>query len=362
MDSEKIKTLIISKKVSIKETMGNLNKTSSKILLVAGNDGKLVGIVTDGDLRRGIVNGLSLSDPIEKVMKGNFFYLDACIPDIKNRARELMLREKIAQLPILDSSGCIVDVLLIDEGLAQPQELTSETTAPVKNEVIIMAGGKGTRLDPFTKILPKPLIPLEGVPIIEHILFGFNKSGFSNFKLILNYKKEMIKLFLSENKYPFKIDIVEEGKFLGTAGGLSLMSSKINDTFVLTNCDTILSGNTSNVLDWHRENNNMITLVGSHQEIPVPYGVLKFKNGFLDEIDEKPKLDLFINTGTYILEPAIFEWIQDNEFLNMDQLISKVIKKLPEKVGVFPHWEGWFDIGQWEEYQKSLEKIRPRLI
>ena len=119
-------------------------------------------------------------------------------------------------------------------------------------------------------------------------------------------------------------------------------------------------GNTSKIMDWHRENNNIITLVGSHKEISVPYGVLKFKDGVLDMIDEKPKFDLFINAGTYILEPKIFEWIQDGEFLNMDHLIAKVIKKCPKKVGVFPHWEGWFDIGQWEEYQKSLEKIRAR--
>ena len=128
----------------------------------------------------------------------------------------------------------------------------------------------------------------------------------------------------------------------------------------MTNCDTILSGNTSKILLWHRENENVITLVGSHKEISVPYGVLNFKDGFLNSIDEKPKFDLFINAGTYILEPTIFEYVPDNEFLNMDQLISQVFSKFPKKVGVYPHWEGWFNIGQWEEYQNSLEKIRLR--
>jgi dTDP-glucose pyrophosphorylase len=360
MDQEKIKSLVISKEESIKETMGNLNKTSSKILLVAGENDELVGVVTDGDLRRGIVKGLSLSDPVKDVMREKFYYLNANTPDIYTRARELMLEKKIEQVPILESSGCIVDIILISEGIEQIQKSLLETAPPLDTDVVVMAGGKGTRLDPFTKILPKPLIPLEGVPIIEHVFTKFNKSGFYNFKLILNYKKEMIKLFLSENKYPFNIEIVEEGKFLGTAGGLSLLKNKIMQTFILTNCDTILSGSTSKILEWHQESNNLITLVGSHKEISIPYGVLKFKDGVLEMIDEKPKFDLFINAGTYILEPTIFEWVKDNEFLNMDQLIANIIKKYPKKVGVFPHWEGWFDIGQWEEYQKSLEKIRSR--
>jgi dTDP-glucose pyrophosphorylase len=360
MDKEKIKALIISKEESIKSTMKKLNKTSSKILLVKGKDGTLVGIVTDGDLRRGIVNGFALSDPIQKVMRKSFCYLNADTKDINDRARELMLEKKIQQVPILDSLGHVVNIIDISEGIEQQQKTASEIEESIKTEVVVMAGGKGTRLDPFTKILPKPLIPLEGKPILEHVLFGFNKSGFSNFKLILNYKKEMIKLFLSDNKYPFKVEVIDEEQFLGTAGGLSLIKSKMEQTFVLTNCDTILSGNTSKILEYHRENKNIITLVGSHKEIAIPYGVLKFKDGVLNMIDEKPKFDLFINAGTYILEPAIFEWVPDNEFLNMDQLIAKIIKKFPQKVGVYPHWEGWFDIGQWEEYQKSLEKIRPR--
>jgi dTDP-glucose pyrophosphorylase len=360
MDQEKIKSLVISKEKSIKETMGNLNKTSSKILLVAGKNDELVGVVTDGDLRRGIVKGLSLSDPIKDVMREKFYYLNANTPDIYTRARELMLEKKIEQVPILDSSKCIVDIILISEGIEQIQKSLLEAATPLDTDVVVMAGGKGTRLDPFTKILPKPLIPLEGVPIIEHVFTKLNKSGFHNFKLILNYKKEMIKLFLSENKYPFNIEIVEEEKFLGTAGGLSLLKNKIKQTFILTNCDTILSGSTSKILEWHQESNNLITLVGSHKEISIPYGVLKFKDGVLEMIDEKPKFDLFINAGTYILEPTIFEWIKDNEFLNMDHLIANIIKKFPKKIGVFPHWEGWFDIGQWEEYQKSLEKIRSR--
>jgi dTDP-glucose pyrophosphorylase len=360
MDQEKIKTLIISKEESIKQTMGNLNKTSSKILLVVENNDKLIGVVTDGDLRRGIVNSILLSDPVKKVMQVNYYYLNADTTDIPKRARQMMLEKKIEQVPILDSSGCIVDIILISDGMEEFQKNISEKVPSLETEVVVMAGGKGTRLDPFTKILPKPLIPLEGIPIIEHVLSSFNKSGFCNFKLILNYKKEMIKLFLSENKYSFNFEIIEEKKFLGTAGGLSLIKNKVDDTFVLTNCDTILSGKTSKIMDWHRENNNIITLVGSHKEISVPYGVLKFKDGFLDMIDEKPKYDLFINAGTYILEPAVFEWVPENEFLNMDQLIAKIIKKFPKRVGVYPHWEGWFDIGQWEEYQKSLEKIRPR--
>lgn len=223
-----------------------------------------------------------------------------------------------------------------------------------QHKIVIMAGGKGTRLDPFTKIIPKPLIPLKDKPIIEHIMDRYYSRGFNQFVILVNYKKEMIKLYFTENKLPYNIEFIEECDYYGTAGGLYLLKDTIKDTFVVVNCDTILESDYRGILYWHREKKYLITIIGSHKEIIVPFGVLKMDNGIFIDIDEKPNYDIFVNTGTYFLEPEVISLISENEQLGMDELIRRVSKESPDKVGVYPHWGGWFDVGQWDEYRKSL--------
>ena len=167
----------------------------------------------------------------------------------------------------------------------------------------------------------------------------------------------MIKAYFGENSLPYNIMFLEEGEFYGTAGGLFLLRDVMKQSFVVTNCDTILDGNYTDFFHWHHDHKNIITIVGSHKEITVPYGVLCMNNGVLDKIDEKPKLDLFINTGTYIFEPSVFDFIKDRQHLDMDKLICEIKTRRPERVGVFPHWGGWSDIGHWEEYNKTLTLI-----
>jgi len=185
----------------------------------------------------------------------------------------------------------------------------------------------------------------------------FYKNGFNKFILILNYKKEMIKLYFGENNLPYNISFVEENDYCGTAGGLSLLKNTLKQTFIVTNCDTILEGEYIDFLNWHKERRNLMTIVGSHKEITVPYGVLNMGDGSLVGIDEKPKIDLFVNTGTYIFEPVILDLINENEHIDMDKFIARVKDSHNAKVGVFPHWGGWFDIGQWDEYRRSLKHI-----
>ena len=186
----------------------------------------------------------------------------------------------------------------------------------------------------------------------------FHRNGFNKFIVILNYKKDMIKMYFSENSLPYDISFVEEGDYLGTAGGLSLLKNRFNETFIVTNCDTILEGDYTDFFNWHRKMQNVMTIVGSHKEITVPYGVLSMNDGSLNGIDEKPKIDLFVNTGTYVFEPQILQSITEKEHLDMDKLIGKIREKHQDKVGVYPHWGGWFDIGQWDEYRRSLEHIQ----
>lgn len=355
MDKSQLASLLASADTTIKQAMHILNEFGGKIIFVVNENRKLLGTATDGDIRRGIANGLTLTVSIREVMKANFISINRNHPDVLKKAKELMQKHIIEYIPIIDDHGEIVDAVSWIDYFDNGEETRNETF--LNNQVVIMAGGKGTRLDPFTKILPKPLIPLGNKPIIEHILDRFYKKGFNRFKLVLNYKKEIIKLYFSDNSFPFDIEFIEEAAYLGTAGGLHLVKGKVDESFIVTNCDTILEGDYKDILNWHKERGNLLTIVGSHREIAVPYGVLHMSNGSLIDINEKPKIDLFINTGTYIFEPELLELLNGTEYLDMDKLIRQLKEKHFDKIGVYPHWGEWFDIGQWDEYRKSLKHI-----
>jgi dTDP-glucose pyrophosphorylase len=353
MDKTKLRTLLISTDTTLKGSMQRLNETAEKILFVADENDKLLGTVTDGDIRRGLINGLNFSDNIGKVMFRNFAFIPYDEPDKKKKAKTLMIEKVIEQIPILDKNKSVVGVILWTDIFGEEKAL--ETKQFFTNPVVIMAGGKGTRLDPFTKILPKPLIPIGEKTIIEIIMEKFYKQGFQNFIFTLNYKKEYIKMFLKENSFPYKIDWVEEDDFMGTAGSLSLLKDKINEPFFVLNCDIILNADYTDIIKWHKENNNLVTLIGCHKEVKVPYGILELEDGILKSFVEKPNYDVIINTGVYILEPEIIGMIPDNKSINMNTLIEEVSKK--GKVSVYPIHDGWMDVGQWEEYKNCLREI-----
>lgn len=353
MDKIKLESLSISPAITIKQAMQKLNETQERILFVVDSDNKLLGTVNDGDIRRGIIDGLKFNDNVKKVMQQNF--ISAVLePERIERARQLMINTKIQQIPVLDDKGMIIDVILWTDILKE-----KEQQIPVQlqsNEIVIMAGGKGTRLDPFTKILPKPLIPVGNKPIIELIMENFYKYGFHKFIFTLNYKKEYIKLFLKETDFPYSLDWVEEDNFLGTAGSLSLLKDKVTDTFFVTNCDSLMEANFENILEWHKEQKASVTIVGCHNEFKIPFGVLELSNGKLDKISEKPIHDFIINTGVYLIEPHVISYIPEGKPFNMNELFDLVVKK--EKITVFPIYGGWFDIGQLESYNKTLDHLR----
>ncbi len=334
-----------------------LNETGTRILFVVDKSSHLTGTVTDGDIRRGIINGSSLGDSLSGIMNRDYLFVSADSKERDSLARDLMQKHLVNHIPALDRQGNIKDVISWTDSIEKGTKALPVTHEAYANPVVIMAGGRGTRLDPFTKILPKPLVPLNDKPVIEHIMDKFYLNGFSRFILILNYKKEMIRTYFSNTSLPYKIEFVDEEKYCGTAGGLSLLRSHLQTSFIVTNCDTILEGNYSDFFKWHREHGNMLTIIGSHKEIEVPYGVLSMNNGRLIDIDEKPRIDLFINTGTYIFEPSMMDYIPDREYLDMDKLIERVKSEQNDHIEVYPHWGGWLDLGQWDEYRKSLKKI-----
>jgi len=311
MDKRKLESILILSDTTIKQAMQKLSDTQERILFVVDIDKKLLGTINDGDIRRALINGLKFDDSVGNVMHKNFVSVDRDIVDIEGYSKKLMLEKKIEQIPVLDGTGVI-----------------------------------------------KPLIPIGNKPVIEIIMERFYKYGFHKFFYTLNYKKEYLKLFLKENKFPYVVDVVEEDDFLGTAGGLALLKDKIKETFFIVNCDSLLDVNFEEILIWHKEHGAAMTLVGCHNEVKIPFGVLKLSNGRLAKIVEKPVHDIIINTGVYVIEPHVISYIPEGRHIDMNELIETVIEK--EKVSVYPIYKGWFDIGQWEEYNKTVEKLQDK--
>ncbi len=353
MDKIKLKSLLVPPDTTIKKAMQRLSETSERILFVVGEREALLGTVTDGDIRTGLINGLKFSDIIDLVMNRQFTAVKEGTPDLRQYVKALMVENKIEQIPVIDNDNIIVDVLLWIDILGKGKGVKPKKV--FENPVVVMTGGKGTRMDPFTRILPKPLIPIGNKPVIELIMESFYKFGFHRFVYSLNYKKEYIKLFLRETKLPYEIDWIEEDDYYGTAGSLFLLRDNIKETFFVTNCDSLLSIDYGDVLRWHRSNGAAITIVGCHNEIKIPFGVLHLSNGVLEGIIEKPVHDTIINTGVYVMEPDTLKHLGRKKHMDMNELIEKVSKR--KKVIVYPIYGGWIDIGQWEEYKKSVEQF-----
>ncbi len=350
MEKEKLKALLIPGTLTIRQGVQKLNEAGEKILFVVEESGRLLGTVTDGDIRRAILHGMDFDRGIQEVMQTRCTTIERSHPSLLESAREAMIKKKVAQIPVLDESGRIADIISWTDVLEDKEALPTHAEHP--NHVVIMAGGRGTRMDPFTKILPKPLIPVGNKPVVEIIMDRFFRYGFHRFLYTINYKKEYMKLYLREKSSAYEIEWIEEEDFLGTAGSLSLLDGRFNETVFVTNCDTLLDVNFEEILKWHREHEAALTVIGCHNEVKIPFGVIQMQNGRLDRLSEKPVHDVIINTGVYVMEPRVISYIPKETPFDMNQLISRVSAK--EKVSVFPIYGGWLDIGKWDEYRKSV--------
>lgn len=353
MKLDVIKKLLVSPATPLKTAMRLLCDSHARyrVLFVVDGEEKLIGSVTDGDIRRAILRGIGFDYPISEIMFKSPRYVKFSDGDFEQKAKHYIFEEKLYAIPVLDEIGRIANILPWFD-FFDNHPLESQKVDLLTNPVVIMAGGKGARLDPFTKILPKPLIPFGDKPIIEKIMDNFNQYGFTYFILTLNYKKEIIKMYLKENKSPYNVEWVEEDKYLGTAGSLSLLKGKLRETFFLCNCDVLLENDIKNILIWHKGEKALITLIGCHKEMVLPYGTLEVTDGYLKSIKEKPIFDLIINTGVYIMEPEVLNYIETGEYIDMNNLLERINKK--SKISVYPISDGWFDLGEWREYKESI--------
>ncbi len=343
-----IDDLIISEDITVIDAMQKLNEVGKKILFVAP-DFKLKAVLTDGDVRRHILHGGKLDAKVGEMANYNFHALSV---SQRSQASTEMIQQSISAIPLLNKDGKIADVVFLDES-------SITVNSALNLPVVIMAGGLGTRLYPYTKILPKPLIPVGEKPIVEHIIDRFKAFGCKDYKMIVNHKKNMIKAYFNELvDKDYSVDFVEEEVFLGTGGGLSLLKGKINTPFFLTNCDVLIEADYNDIYRFHKKNGNLITVVCALKHVTIPYGVFNLnEEGEIESVTEKPTMNFLTNTGMYLVDERIIEELENNKSISFPEIMEKY-RKNGFKVGVYPVSEdSWMDMGQLEE----LESMRRRL-
>ncbi len=351
MQNSKIAQRIVKPDTSIVEAMKLMDDKRVKLLIVADNY-DFLGLVTIGDIQRAIIKNLSFETKIAELIREDI--LVAKEGDPQKDIEQIMLKYRLECMPVINNNNMLIDVILWEDLFKDEIDAYKKQ---INIPVAIMAGGKGTRLKPLTNVIPKPLVPLGEKPILEHIIDRFVRLGCNQFELSVNYKAEMIQFYLDrlENK-KYTVDYHQETMPLGTAGSLFLLKNKINSTFFVTNCDILIEQDYSEIYDYHVNNKNHITIVASVKHFEIPYGIVETSdNGQLLELKEKPTHTYLINSGMYILEPEVLEYIPENEFYNITSLIE-AIKNDGHNVGVFPVSDkSWIDIGEWPEYAKALE-------
>jgi dTDP-glucose pyrophosphorylase len=353
---KQIKNNTVTESATILEVVKKIDNEKLNSIVVLDKKKKVLGIFTLGDFRRAVFNGLDINSNISLILNKNFEYLLEGF--LISEAKKIFNRNKlILDIPILKKNFNLLKIIS-REDIFSSSELRRKKISLKNLPVVIMAGGKGVRLDPFTRVLPKALIPIGNDPIMKIIMDNFIKFSSNNFYISLNEKANMIKAYLSDYKYSHRIKYIEEKKPLGTAGSLRLLKNNFKTSFFVTNCDIIIDSHYPSILEFHEKNNYDLTLIASHRSYKIPYGVCSIdKNGELNGIKEKPHQDLFVNTGFYIIRPRVLKIIPPNINFDMNELINKA-KKNNMKIGVFPISENsWIDIGQLTEYKKLLNKI-----
>ena len=336
---------IIKKQNTIKEAIRNLANSSLQICFICENK-KLLGTLTDGDIREAILKKISLDSPVKNIMNKNYLSVDSNLS--YKKARALLRIYKINQIPVLDKKKNLINVFFSE---------TIEVTASYDNPIIIMAGGFGKRLYPITKNCPKPLLPILGKPILEHIVNKFKSEGFKNIFISTHYLGNMIKEYFGNGKnFGVNINYIEENKPLGTAGCISKFKTKKKLDFIVCNGDVLTDISFPQLLAHHLENKSTATMAVRRFFWQHPFGVIKTDGIKIKSIKEKPTQETYVNAGIYVFKYKVKKMIKQNKKTEMPELF-RVIKKKKQKTIIFPMFENWLDIGDTKEYEKAQKKF-----
>jgi len=336
------KDILLSPGSTIREALEVIDSGAIKIGVVVDENEKLLGTVTDGDIRRGILNSLSLDDAIDSVICKTPVVCK--IDDSKEKILEIAVDKKLYQIPIIDSTGKLIGIEEVDE-LLKPKYKRSK--------VVLMTGGLGTRLRPLTNETPKPMLKVGDKPLLESIILGFKKYGFTEIILSVSYKSEIIENYFGDgSNFGVNIKYIHENKRMGTAGALNFMRELLSEPFFVMNGDLLTNINFEHMMDYHVENSSVATMGVREYDFQVPYGVVKSKGVHIKSIVEKPVHNFYVSGGVYILDAKVLDFVPENEFFDMPSLFEKVIDKNLKCIS-FPIREYWLDIGRMEEFEKA---------
>lgn len=345
---------IVSSSFTIREAINQMDKNGEGFVLISDESNKVKAILTDGDFRRAVLKGVSVKSNCLSIANKNFIYLEHNY-ELRD-AINYFLGKKVRLIPVL-KNGVLISILNERDFNLAGKVVLSENKSEIT--VVIMAGGKGTRMKPFTNVLPKPLIPIGEQTILEVIMDRYNLYFKCDFYISVNYKANLIKAYLNEYIDKYRISYIEEDMPLGTGGSLKSLDGKIKAPFFVSNCDILIKANYQEIYNYHVATNNDLTIIASMSHYKVPYGVCEIMNGGeLKALVEKPEYDFLVNAGMYIVTPETLKLIPTNKFYNITELIN-AIKSDGGKVGVFPVSEkSYLDSGQWKEYGDMLDALK----
>ncbi len=338
------RAVLIEPETPIMKAIEVLDLGALRIALVVDHHRHLLGVVTDGDIRRGLLNRISLKEPIRTIM--NTHPITARESESRDHLLSLMGTREIQHLPVIDPKGRLVGLETLNE-LARP--VTRD------NWVVLMAGGLGTRLRPLTQACPKPLLKVGSKPILEVILESFLDQGFNRFFFSVNYKKEMIRDHFGDgSQWGAEIRYLEENGRLGTAGPLSLLPETPEKPVFVMNGDLLTRINFNHILDFHKKHRAVATLCVRKVEQTVPYGVVSLDQHRFLGIEEKPVQEYFVNAGIYLLEPELLSLIPKNSYFDMPELFQTAVKN-GHSTAAFPFLDYWLDIGRMGDFQQACQ-------
>jgi dTDP-glucose pyrophosphorylase len=336
---------------SILFALKRMDEIRRKLLLVVDEE-KYVGLLSIGDIQRAIINNADLKNSVSSIMRKD--YITSKPDDSVEEVKLMMINIRSEFMPVIDEKGNLVNVYFWEDffGEKKPKPVT-----PFNLPVAIMAGGYGSRLKPLTNVIPKPLIPIGEKTMLEEIFDRFAFYGCQRFFISVNYKADLIRYYIQNQNLTYDIKFFEEDRPLGTAGSLGLLKGQIDQTFFVSNCDILIDQDYSEILNYHINNNNELTVVAALKHFPIAYGTIETgESGQLTALTEKPEFTFKINSGMYILEPHLINEIPDNEIYHITDFISK-LQREGRKLGVFPVLQSsWLDIGDLKGYIDILSK------